>query len=135
MEYLDLENYLLELSNRESPEVVNARIAQHEFPDLRAFKDPNGRIRYCSAIINPYADQVDINHDSEGNIYVMPFLINKKVQIFSDPPVIMVGEHNTNGFGEIPDPGWEDWLLEEKIDKELIKKVKDFFAKHAVASW
>jgi hypothetical protein len=131
--YVDLEVYLQRL-DVDSPETVNARIAQHSFPDLRAFQDPDGCFRYCSEAVVPFVDYVDIKHDVDGRTYATAFTIDKGVQVFSDPPLIYVGNHNILGFGEIPDERGLLYVKETWGDK-IHSFVQDYFKKHAPSNW
>lgn len=113
-----------------SPEVVDVRIAQHTFPDLTAYKDPDGVICYCSVAITPYVDRLDVKHDSEGRTYVTGFTVDKGVKIYSDPPLYYVGRYNDKGFGDIPEAGWQERLEQSGWDEEIVKRIKDYFRRH-----
>jgi len=132
--YLDLEQYLMKLKECWSLEADVVEIAKETFPDLKAFQDPDGTVKFCSPTATKFADRFDVKHDSEGRTYVTAFIINDKVQVYADPPILWVGRYNTEGFGEIPNEGYQE-KVEEAWSKDFAKKVKDYFLQHAPAYW
>lgn len=132
--YLDLDKYLQQLKESWSLEADVVETAKETFPDLKAFQDPDGSVKFCSPTATPFADRLDVKHDSAGRTYVTAFIINDKVQVYADPPILWVGKYNTEGFGEIPNEGYQE-QVEKAWGKDLAKRVKDHFLQHAPAYW
>jgi sugar phosphate isomerase/epimerase len=138
--YLDLVKYLDELVNNrpDSPDAVNFRVAQHTFPDLRAYKDHLGVVRLCSSAVNANVDTCHILHRTDGDggsLEVMPFITDKQVQIFADPPIYVIGQRNPMGFGEVPHPDWRDLLEDAGLNSAVISKVHQYLARHPPISY
>lgn len=133
--FIDLEAHLNALADRSPPEGVNGRIAQYEHPDLKAFKDPEGVVRFCSFSVLPFVTDVEIKHDKFGMTYVMLYTSDKGVRIYSDPPLMYVGRYNENGFGEIQDEGWKEQAVEEEWPNDIVKRVQNYFEQHPTVYW
>lgn len=132
--YLDLAEYLKMLKESWSVEADIVETAMETFPDLKAFKDPDGTVRFCSPTATPFVDRIDFKHDADGKLYATAFIINDKVQVYADPPVLWIGRYNTEGFGEIPNEGYQE-EVEKAWGKDIARKVKDYFLQHSPASW
>ncbi len=133
--YVDLVKHLEELAAKlgaESNTYKQTAQAYADHRDLRAYRDHIGVIRLCSAGANPFVDHIDITHRTEeaGSLEVLPYLNDKGVRIYADPPIYVVGYRNPNGFGEVPLHDWEELLKDSEIAPEVIRKVKWFLGHH-----
>lgn len=133
--YVDLESHLRELSDRGSPDAVSGRIAWHEYPDLQAYRDPSGRIIYCSPGLTPFLDHIDIRYDEYDRVYAQAWTTDLGVVLHGDPPVVFVGIRNLAGFGDIPNQDWREYMEGLGLDPALVKKVADHFQKHVPVYW
>lgn len=132
--YVDLEEHLESLPES-SPEIVDIRVTQHEFPDALGFRAPDGRLLLCSPAATPIVDSIEVGHDAEGRTYVIPYSLKSKNRVCSDPPVIYVGAYVKDGFGESPDPGLEEYLEHLELPVVVRKLVRDHFLRHAPCPW
>lgn len=133
--YLDVEQRLAELVEAESPEAVDGRVAQQAFPDLRAWRDAQGRTRWCSVEATPKADQLGFWSDDAGRVWATPYLVQAGAVIFSDPPEICVGRWVSAGFGVDPEPGWEDVVAALRLNDGVVKGVRNYLGLHPPISW
>ena len=118
-----------------SPEIADLVIARDTYPDLRAYRDPGGRLRVCTPEVNALVTDVEMDHDSEGNLWVTPYLVDAAVVIAGSPPVTFVGAYNRDGFGDIQFPDWEEGFRSQGYPELVISRVKDYFAQHPAINW
>lgn len=127
--YVDLEEYL---GGCPEPELVNFRVAQQGYPDLKVFREENGRHRLCSSTVDP--DFLEVFTDGQ-QIWVSASKVEKRVRVYRDPPLVSVGIENPKGIGWLVDLGWEDRLRELGFSDEMVKKVADQLNRHQPADY
>lgn len=131
--YVDLEAYLEQLVDEESPKAVDGRLAQHLFPELRAFKAVDGLIRWCASGANEHVTSAFVIKDSEGRVWMLPYMETVGIVIHSDPPMICVGRSVEQGFGIHPEPGWEDVVAQ--FPRRIQVMIQDYLNEHPPILW
>lgn len=133
--YVDVDQRPAELVEAESPDAIDGRVAQQAFPDLRAWKDAIGRVRWCSIAATEKVDRYGISRDDDGRIWVQPYLLQSGAVVFSDPPEIVIGRDMDGGFGVTPEPSWEEILMALRLPEPVIRGVKAYLNQHPPISW
>jgi len=133
--YVDLTIHLADLKKKLGADSLSFKQASQAFrdhPNLRAYLDHLGVIRLCTVDVNSFVDTMDITHRTEegGSLEIMPFIHDKGIRVYADPPIYIVGHRNFKGFGEVPLHDWKELLLDAGISPEVIEKVKWYLAKH-----
>lgn len=133
--YLDLYQHLDDMKARlgeSSKTYQKALRVASEFSDVRLYED-NGVAKICTHEVNPFVDRLDVTR--EGNFYVYPYTIDKGQPVYSDPPYYFLGYQNTEGFGIVPLADWEEDMIADRINPDLIKKAKFLLAQSAVVDY
>lgn len=136
MDYVSAREELERLeSDGEWGKVMQLSELLEAFPDLKLFRDHYGQIKYCSREANAEVDSIEMDscHTCEGKpIKLWPFVyIDKQgTRLYSDPPLFVIADQNTKGFGEIPRAGWEEVLETAGISRSVMLKVKLHFSGH-----
>lgn len=134
--YVDVLSYLEDLEKTLGPDSNSYKVAAQAYkdhPHLRAWLDHLGCTRLCSVDVNQFVDRIELTHRTEqgGSLEIMPFIDDKGVKVYSDPPIFIVGHRNSNGFGEIPLADWKEILEDSQISTEVQRKVKWYMGAHA----
>jgi len=113
-----------------------------KYPDLRKMTDRWDRIRYASVSINAECDEVEIRHAcgccSDSPLLAYPYKEIEGIPIYAvcsncegfEEPCVCIGEQNAWGFGEIPNPNWEEDLREQNLSEIVIEKVRKYLEEH-----
>ena len=137
--YVDLVKHLEDLERNlgsDSQSFKTTAQAFKDHPNLRAYLDHIGVIRLCSVDVNPFVDIIDITHRTDqGSLEILPYINDKGVRIYADPPIYVVGYRNPKGFGEVPLADWEDLLKDSGIAQEVIRKVKWYLKAHCPVNY
>lgn len=131
--FMDLEEHIEALQQRapNGPDLRHAKIAQEKHFDLRVFQHPsNGRWELCSLDSGLYANKVEIGYLGQV-VWAAAYLEEAGYKIYQEPPYHNVGYRNQNGFGDVEDPDWWDYLEALGWDIKMLRQVKDHFKKHA----
>lgn len=131
--FRDLQAHI-EMLDPESHERLNARIAEHDFPDLIGFEDPNGVKLLCAFSANQEVNQVQVEYYGD-EIYARPYLCQKGYVVHSNPPIFYVGARNIGGFGDKPGLHWKEDLDSYGLPRAIILKVASHFGAHAPVDW
>ncbi len=101
-------------------------------PDLAIYQpDPNKAEFYpCSKAVNKMVDDCTIyDHkrlDGTGtDIYAWPHTMVGDFKVWSDPPFIIIGRVNTEGFGVVPTDKWEDNLDAQEMSLKVIRLIRN----------
>lgn len=130
---VDIEQHIADLVERQSPVAVDGRIALDMFPDLKVFTDPQGSKRWCSPSVNAQAINTFVITDDQGRVWMMPYIEERGVTVFSDPPLICVGRLVDAGFGTQPEPGWEEVMA--GFTPSVIKQVREYLLARPPVMW
>ena len=137
--YVDLVKHLEDLERALGSESQTYKATAQAFkdhPNLRAYLDHIGVIRLCSADVNPFVTTIDITHRTDqGSLEILPYINDKGVRIYADPPIYIVGYRNPKGFGEVPLADWEEMLKDSEIAIEVIRKVKWYLKAHCPVNY
>jgi len=100
------------------------------FPDLEEHRDRWETIRLCTPSINKLTDDVEIRHScgccADASLQAWPFKLIQGTYIYSKPTCFFIGQQNDYGYGEIPDPNWQDKLKEADIPQMVIDKIQAY---------
>jgi len=91
-------------------------------------------VRYCSVDINALADTIEMTHrtdDAGTALEILPSVVAEGIHVYSDPPIIVVGYRNPNGFGEVPLHDWKELLEDNNMSKAVVQKVDMYLRSHA----
>jgi hypothetical protein len=137
--YLSASEYLAKLvySGSNWHRIDQIEELMKKYPSLRVYEDYLGRLRLCTYEVNSLVDEIFLWHrtDSGGSIEVLPFIQEDGVEIHSDPVIFIVGHANDKGFGEVPLHDWKNLLEDEKICKDVVRKIRDYLDKHAPVNY
>jgi hypothetical protein len=120
--FVDLQVHLSELGGLpgRTHEATDLRIALYEHPDLLGYQTPAGKVLPCSVSVNSLCDKVSLEYWGD-DFMALPYLEDKGVRLYSNPPAFYLGVRNLNGFGVVPYQDWEQWLDEAKLDFSVRK--------------
>lgn len=79
--------------------------------------------KLCTYELNFFVNVVDFEY--EDTLRASCFSYEYGTPVYSDPPVFDIAKLNPDGFGYIPDPGWEKWMVDNAINPDIIKRIKD----------
>ena len=100
------------------------------FPDIEEHRDRWETIRLCTPSINKLTDDVEIRHScgccADASLQAWPFKLIQGTYIYSKPTCFFIGQQNDYGYGEIPDPNWQDKLKEADIPQMVIDKIQAY---------
>lgn len=99
------------------------------FPDLMVRGTPGRNNLYYSKKVNSLATSCDIRDScgccSDSPLEVRPYLDTEFGRVYSDPPVIIVGEKSYEAL--LPKEGWEANLRNNMISEDIILQVAQYF--------
>lgn len=100
-----------------------------KFPDLVAIDIKyTGRHGYlCSKMVNSIATDIIFCH-SEYGTEVQPYIKTEFGWVFSKPHYFFIGKPHCV-FGNIPEPGWKDLLIEYNISEDVINQIDNEFSR------
>lgn len=120
-----------------SKEVEGIKKLLKIYPDLKYHTNRWGTIRLYSKSVNPDTTSYDMGHNcgccDDSPLEVWPYIEIDGLQIYSDPPIFMIGEKDSwsNEYSESAYPGWDKEMGEAKISKTVIDKIKEYMLEHS----
>lgn len=123
-------------------EAEHLRKIAEAFPDVRKHVNRWKNVFFCSKSVNPKVERFLIKHNcgccSDSPLEIWPYLETPVGNIFSEPPVFVVGEKDMWAGGDRPNPGWKEPLQAAGIPEDIIgavsmhfKRCRDSVREHA----
>jgi hypothetical protein len=138
--WIDLEDWLLELrgSHLGVAQAEDIKKLRKLYPSLRAFKDRNGMVKLTSCEANQHVDEVDFIYRSDlpaASLEAWMSLVDDGHRIYSDPPNVLIGVKNPNGFGIHSLEDWRNGFEYAGICKSMLLKAKDYLESHQAVDY
>lgn len=119
-----------EALERAQKTVAEVTALKERFPDLHVTVDRWARKRYSSKLVNPIADQVDMQHNcgccADSPLEARPYIRWNGVSVFASPDHYRVGEKTSSGLDD-PYEAWEAGMRDYGISETAIQLVGEYF--------
>lgn len=116
-----LKSYLKRLQDENSVLASGVSEAMNKYKTLE-LQTVDGIDKLFANEANFFVTNADFSYDD--NLTVNMFLFCGNVKVYADPPSMVIGSSNQNGFGYIPKNEWDDKLKELKINPDVIRIIK-----------
>ena len=101
-------------------------------PDLTIYQPDKDKAEFYpwSKTVNRMVDDCTIHDLKRPNedftdVYAWPHTLVSGFKVWSDPPYMIVGRVNTEGFGVVPTPKWEDALDDCNMNLKVIRMIRN----------
>lgn len=112
------------------------RVLSRHFRDLKVYMY-RGQPRYASKTITSGKEsslEFEVERDypvpEVAPVALIVSAMTNKGRVFADPPCVHVAIRNPNGFGFVPEPGWEQHLQSLGFAPHVIAGVQDWLDKN-----
>ncbi|MDF2533948.1 MAG: hypothetical protein K0R18_105 [Bacillales bacterium] len=109
------------------------------FPDIREIQNRWKTKFYTSLKVNAIATNVTFSYTcgccNDAPLLARFYVVYDGIEVNADPYTIAIGEKNICGYGDIPNVGWRDKLIEHNINPALFSEVEKYFAENPPESY
>ena len=116
-------------------EVSQMERAKQDFGEISYWPDPIGIVRPYSEKVNPVASHWFYVVDSDRNWYALPCVSQNGYHLYTSPVSVLIGRDFVQGFGIVPEEGWDEILRAVHIPDRIIKGIRDFLNSKPPIEW
>ena len=121
---------LEEKLNKEIEDKKNLLELSKKYPSLKEVKNRWGHIFYSAKEVNDIANEVAFVHSCgccrDAVLYLMPYVVDSGVEIYSDPFQIIIGERYDFSY-DILYENWEKDVVKYGLNEFAIEETKKYF--------